>query len=198
MKIFLGSSSPRRYSILKDFFNRIDVLIPEVDESPFKDETPEKYCLRIAKDKSDYLLPALSDKKEFLLITSDTTVACKNKIFGKPLDFEEALKMLKIFNSNKHSVYSAISIVYKNNSSLLSFVDVEKTDVLFKDNSDEILTQYLNSIKFIDKAGGYAVQENGNVIIDFVDGSISNVVGFPLRLFFRMLSRKNLLNLFLD
>jgi septum formation protein len=194
MKIILGSSSPRRKDILSGMVQGFEIISPEIIETTHPGEDPVSYAERISAEKARAILKGLSGREDdFLLITCDTIVTIDGKIIGKPESLKDAFDKLKTLNGRTHLVISAITIARGISRSELKTCS-ETTSVTFKKLSDDSLKKYLDTIEYSDKAGAYAVQENGDAIIERIDGSISNVIGFPTRLFFNMLSDMKVLD----
>ena len=132
---------------------------------------------------------------DFFVITSDTIVYIEandendEKILGKPGSRDEAFSMLKLLSGREHLVITGICIILKNNIEIKRLYDYEKTSVKFKELSDKSIDFYLSCADYEDKAGSYAIQEYGEQIIDKVNGSVTNVIGFPLTLFFKMVNQ---------
>ena len=188
MNIILGSGSLRRKSILEDIFGSLQIIIPSADESKFKNEMPYSYVERITNSKMDSILKLIK-LGDFFAITSDTIVSIDGGILGKPLSRDEAFSMLKLLSGREHSVITGICIILKNKVEIKRLYDYEKTSVKFKELSDKSIDFYLSCADYKDKAGSYAIQEYGEQIIDQVDGSVTNVIGFPLTLFFKMINQ---------
>lgn len=193
MKIVLGSSSPRRREILGRIVDSFDTAVPEVDESVLPGEEPLPYALRVAWDKARAIRPPEAPgKAPRLLITCDTIVSIEGEIIGKPADESGAREILRRLAGRTHLVISALCLKYFEGESECAAIRAETTEVTFKKIDDEQIGDYLGRIHFLDKAGSYALQESGEMIIEHIEGSISNVIGFPLRLFFQMLSEMGL------
>ena len=113
--------------------------------------------------------------------------AIDGKILGKPESEDEAVSMLRMLSGKEHFVLTGLCIVLKNGNEYRRFYGCEKTSVKFKMLSDEIIKKYLDMVNYSDKAGSYAIQEHGDLFVESISGSMTNVIGFPLRLFFRMI-----------
>lgn len=187
MDLILGSGSPRRRIILEEIFGDVKVISPSVDESLLKDEPAHVYTERITNLKMDTVLSGLDFSGTGCIITSDTIVSIDDKILGKPASEDEALSMLRMLSNREHSVITGISLVLKNWNYQERFYGCEVTSVKFKMLSDDTIMDYLGMVNYSDKAGSYAIQEHGDMLVDSVTGSMTNVIGFPLRLFFRMI-----------
>lgn len=181
-KIVLASGSPRRIAMMRE--NGYDPVIMPADI----EENLPKYCsmtdtvsfLSLKKalwveEKIREENPSLYAEKP-LIIASDTIVY-KDGIMGKPVDFEDGMRMLKSLKGDVHYVVSGVAMVLAGGQRSKVFYDVSK--VFFKDYSDEELEAYLRTDEAYDKAGGYAIQGTFAKYIDHFEGSYSNIVGFP-------------------
>ena len=193
MDIILGSSSPRRKKILDSLFSNYTIIHPSADETILTGETPEQYAARISQLKADAIIASLGPvESEKLAITADTIVTIEGEILGKPADHEDAVTMLKKLNGKTHYVITSMTVAHLNKNVIKVVTQSEKTAVTFKKmNADEI-NHYLSLIDYTDKAGSYAFQEYRELIIEKISGSATNVIGFPLTLFFSILSKMGL------
>jgi septum formation protein len=194
MKIILGSSSPRRKIILQNLINKIEIYSPNIEEIALSKETPIQFSERISEEKAKSILKNISTLSDSLIISCDTIVTINKMIIGKPLDFQDAVNIIKILNGNTHEVISSITLMHIEGVKIRNITDSEVSRITFMKITDAEIIDYLKKINYSDKAGAYAVQEHGDSIIKSIEGSITNVIGFPVRLFFRMLSRLNLLD----
>jgi septum formation protein len=193
MKIILGSSSPRRKTILQNLIDEFEIINPDVKEAALDGETPIRFSERISKEKAGSILKNNSKNSGSLIISCDTIVTIDNRIIGKPINFQDAVNILKILSGKTHEVISSITLVYSNGSKSKNITDSEVSRITFKSIIDEEIIKYLKKIDYMDKAGAYAIQEYGSSLIESIDGSVTNVIGFPVRLFFRMLTKLNLI-----
>ncbi len=137
-----------------------------------------------------------------LLITSDTIVWADGKMLGKPHDDTEAFAMLRSLSGKTHQVYTAVTfaqkeaagISEKEKSQLVLVTEVDKTDVTFKELTDEEIRYYIDRYRPFDKAGAYGIQEwIGYIGCTAIRGSYFNVMGFPVHLVYRYLLSRGLL-----
>jgi septum formation protein len=195
MRIILGSSSPRRKDILSLITGSFDIIKPETDESVILGETAHAYCSRVARDKLRSLIPAVSSADEdILLIASDTTVSFEDHILGKPEDQIDAIRMISLLQGRTHQVLTSLALYARRDGAEIFSDGLESTDVRFKTLGGKEIELYLSRIHYMDKAGAYAAQEQGDLIIERIEGSVTNVIGFPLRLFFRLCSENGILD----
>ncbi|HBY08688.1 MAG TPA: hypothetical protein DEH22_13230 [Chloroflexi bacterium] len=174
MDVILASNSPRRRQLLGLTELEFQVLPADVDETPLADEPANAYVQRLAADKARTV--AASAGPDALVIAADTTVVDGNQILGKPVDNEDAERMLRQLRGRSHQVYTAIALLQ--NDQLL--VDCCSTDVPMRDYDDAEMRAYIESGDPLDKAGAYAIQHNGFSPVENLQGCYANVVGLPL------------------
>jgi|SRR3990172_11453297 septum formation protein len=195
MNIILASSSPRRKSILSGLFGTFRVLPPSIDERHLPGETPEAFTVRIAEEKCRAIQDSsVVRESPALIITADTIVTIGGLIIGKPADFKDAVRMISELSGRTHRVITGLSLstVEKNGAVSAPLTGSEVTEVSFKKLDRNGIIRYLNAIEYLDKAGSYAIQEHGSMILQGYRGSVTNIIGFPLRLFFSMLAEMRL------
>lgn len=181
MKIILGSQSPRRAEIL-GFFN-----IPFTQVSPVFDEEavpfhgdPASYVCAISRGKALSLADRFPSE---ILLTADTAVYRDGQIYNKPSGDAEALQMLSELSGHWHSVHSALTLRRGKVEVTLS----EESRVLFHHATEKQLKAYLKSVHSADKAGGYAIQGAGSVIVQRIEGCYYNVMGLPVNTLAKLL-----------
>ena len=180
-KIILASRSPRRKDILEKLNFSFVIDPPDIDESPFENESPIVYVLRISAAKAD--LVAQRHDQQCIVIAADTTVELNDEIFGQPRDLDEARFMIHKLSSKTHKVHTAISIRY--NQEVANSVDT--ASVTMREVSSELLEWYIGTGESIGKAGAYAVQGHGAALVKDVTGEIDTVIGLPVGLLLGML-----------
>jgi septum formation protein len=191
MNIILGSTSPRRKGIISGLFESFEVMPPVVAENHSPAESPIEFSMRISEEKCFSVLKSCDQTRlPFMIITADTLVAIDDVIIGKPVDFDDAVRIITLLNGRKHRVITGLSLLAIQNSTVgrRPLTRYEITEVQFKKLTETSILRYLRSIDYRDKAGAYAFQENGRMIIEGYEGSVTNIIGFPLRLFFSMVS----------
>ena len=179
--LVLGSQSPRRKELLSWLKIPFQILTADLDE--VSDETlPENIAMNLASQKAH----AVCKKNEFFknrfIISSDTIVVLNHKIYNKPKDKKEAREILSELSDHTHEVITGVSFLYvdpvtKKNREHLFF---DKTEVTFNEITDELMEAYLETGDSLDKAGAYGIQGPSLTFISRINGSYSNVVGFPL------------------
>lgn len=182
-KLILASASPRRKELLLLAGLKFDVLAPDVDESPIAKEKPQKMVSRLSETKAHAIAEQIKIGNEDLFILSaDTTVVSEDgKNLGKPRSRTEALKMLKKLQGRSHFVFTGYSIFKIRKGKLVKkLTRTIKTVVTFKKLTSKELSFYLDQGESMDKAGAYAAQGAGMMLVSKMNGSYTNVVGLPL------------------
>ena len=113
-----------------------------------------------------------------VVIGVDTEVFFNGQVLGKPVDFEDAIRMLMMLNGHSHEVFSGVCLVWDGGAQERTFI--ERTRVQFHRRNEAELKAYLRRIKPLDKAGAYAAQDDSGGMIAKVEGSFSNVMGLPM------------------
>jgi len=184
LKLILASGSPRRYELLKTLGLEFDVVVSRVDETCDPLLTPEEQVLETASRKGR----AVSEKyPDCLVISADTIVVTGKDVLGKPENEKDAYNMLSMLNGRTHKVYTGYGLSYLHYDA--AEYDVESTAVTFRQLTDEEIWAYINTGEPFDKAGSYAVQGQGSLLIEKIDGCYFNVVGFPLARFYILLDK---------
>jgi septum formation protein len=173
--VILASSSPRRAELLKEL--KIDFTIVPSDAAEVHNEqlTAIETCQINAYRKARVVAKKFPDA---LVLGADTLVYLETTLLGKPADFEEAYRMLKQLQGRSHQVVTGVCLLHLRGHRQMIFA--ESTEVRFRKLGAAQIRAYLKSINPLDKAGGYAIQENGGAIVENIIGSFSNVVGLPL------------------
>lgn len=198
MEIILGSGSPRRKQILESLGCRLKVVPPDVDESRHDDEPPESYILRVLQEKTAFILEHRKASGDSLIITADTIVTIDGVILGKPVSRDDAELMLSRLSARTHRVITGLCLTTVREGGSSSHTALEETIVTFRELDGAAIGRYLDITDYTDKAGSYAIQENGGMIVESVAGSMTNVIGFPLRLFYSMLVKEGLQHILLS
>lgn len=186
MRIILGSKSPRRAEILSFFSLPFEIHSPSFDEEahPFSGN-PLTYAAELSQGKA---LSLAASFKNCLILTADTVVYREGKTFAKPSTVEEHHQMLQELNGHWHSVFTAVT----GRCEERSFTRVEETKVLFHALSTDELTSYCQNVFALDKAGGYAIQGKGALIVKKIEGCYYNVMGLPINALLHVLKHFNI------
>lgn len=175
MKIILASKSPRRRELLRKITDDFEVVPGDFDEATIKEKDPVLFAVRAAEMKARQVAEA---RPEALVIGADTVVDCGGAILGKPVDGEDARRILGRLSGKKHRVITGVALFRKNDGRLLTGYEI--SGVAFRHLKPEDIEDYLARNDYLDKAGAYAVQEIGDRFVEELRGDYDNVVGFPV------------------
>jgi septum formation protein len=173
--LILASASPRRAELLHQLKLEFEI-VPSDAREVFDDHlSPLELCQLNAHRKARTVAKKIPDA---LVLGADTLVFLDRQIFGKPADKAQARAMLLQLQGRTHQVVTGVSLIHLRTYSERIFA--VSTDVLFRPLSAEEIDEYLAKINPLDKAGAYAIQEHGELIVSEISGSFSNVVGLPV------------------
>ncbi|NLI14599.1 Maf family protein [Pelotomaculum propionicicum] len=174
-EIILASSSPRRVELLKQIGLPFRVFCCEVDETPPPGLNPGQLVELLAERKAAGIAGKVD---RGIVLGADTVVVCQGQLLGKPLDAEDAARMLGKLQGGAHEVYTGVALVEAESGR--RSVTHEKTVVYFRPLGENEIRRYAATGEPLDKAGAYAVQGLAAVFIHRLEGCYTNVVGLPL------------------
>jgi len=180
-KIILASASPRRAEILRTAGWQFETLAVHIDETRHQDEEAVSYVKRLAREKAE---TAAGRSTGLTVVGADTTVVVEEQILEKPIDSDDAERMLRLLNGRWHKVLTGVAVVDRKNPTR---VDYQATEVKFAAMNDDDISWYVASEEPMDKAGAYAIQGLGARFIEGIRGDYFNVVGLPIRLVYELL-----------
>lgn len=174
--IILASSSPRRRELLSQAGIPFTMMPGEVDEEKAElSGTPEQITEQLAYLKA---MDVAGKLQKGLVLGADTIVVCDGEIFGKPADEEDAIRMLQSLSGREHLVITGIALADAESGKVA--IGHETTKVKFSSITSEDIKAYIKTGEPFGKAGAYAIQGRGALLVESIDGCYSNVVGLPL------------------
>jgi septum formation protein len=184
-EIILASASPRRSELLQLIEPCFVVIPSSFDESTVDKWPPDEHVIRSATGKASDVAAKTDDG---IIIGADTVVVVDDKILGKPIDNEDAGRMLRMLSGRSHYVYTGLCVISRKDGHTENILkDYVKTEVCFGKLSDDIIDMYVETGEPLDKAGAYGIQERGSVLIEGIVGDYFNVVGLPVYTLSRMM-----------
>jgi septum formation protein len=158
------------------------VIVPQLDERRHADEAPDAYVVRLARAKAEMVA---ASAPEALVLGADTTVVVGTMVLGKPESPADAVTMLTQLGGRTHKVFTGVAIA--RGARVEHALDV--TDVTFRPLDRPTIDAYVTTGEPMDKAGAYAVQGRGAVLIEGIRGDFYGVMGLPVRLVIELLAR---------
>jgi len=183
-KITLASRSPRRADILRSVGWPFEVIVADIDETRYDGEAPTDYVRRLSLAKATVVASKI---EEGLVLGADTTVAIDNHILEKPIDDEDARRMLRLLSGRWHEVLTAVALV-RHGHERDPVEAVETTKVRFAELSDDEIDWYVSTGEPLDKAGAYGIQEKAALFIEEIQGDYFNVMGLPVRSVYKLIT----------
>lgn len=185
LRLVLASVSPRRRDLLASLGWSFEQVAPQYQEEVLPGESPEQMVLRLALGKAKSVASAFEGR---WIIGSDTVVAVDGQVLGKPENDAQALDMLRRLQGRTHHVFSGLALLGPDfEAAALDF-----SAVTFYPASDEELRAYIATGEGRDKAGSYALQGRGALLVQSLMGHPSTVVGLPLTVLSQLLSQAGL------
>jgi len=185
-RIYLASRSPRRRDLLKQVGVPFELLLlredlrrgADVDETPLAEESPGVYVLRVASAKAAMAVRQIAYRglPQKPVLSADTTVVFDGQIVGKPVDAEDAARILRTLSGREHQVLTAVAVALREQIE----AQISVSSVLFRELSDAEIRSYVATGEPLDKAGAYAIQGRGGVLVTRMIGSYSGIMGLPL------------------
>ena len=183
-RLILASASPRRKELLASLGVAFDVIPADVTEHEAPDADPREMVRHNAALKADWVAARHPDAT---VIGADTTVFIDRTVLNKPRDRAEARAMLKMLSGRTHTVFTGLAVRRQRDG--LKLDQGVASEVTFRPLDDAAIDLYLSRVHTLDKAGGYAIQEQGDLIIAGFTGSLTNIVGLPLEEMKQLLTR---------
>jgi len=181
-KIVLGSGSPRRQELIEHLKLPYTVRVSDVEEIIPPNMNPSAVPVYLSELKSNHLALTMNDDE--LIITADTIVILDDQILGKPVDRNDAYRMIKLMSGRTHQVVTGITLRTKDRKISKS----DQSEVTFLEISDEEIYWYIDNFNPMDKAGAYGIQDwIGSCKISNISGSYYNIMGLPMHLLYGML-----------
>lgn len=170
----LASSSPRRKKLLSELLNDFDVIPSNAEELQPGSLSPKQLVKENALIKSKDIATLFP---EAWVLGADTLVALGDEVFGKPKDIEDAVASLLKLSGRQHSVFTGIALSCEKDNFYAS--SVVESKVIFKELDEKKIREYFSKVNPLDKAGSYAIQEHGNDVVEYYEGSLNNIIGLP-------------------
>jgi septum formation protein len=180
MKFVLASRSPRRREYLEGIGLDFEVIEPGIDRTPdpVEDLTVVeaiRFAVDMARQKGEAYAKTHPNQ---MVISADTVVFADGHIYGKPADLREARKALRRLYNRTHIVVTALALHYKGEC----YTGTDTTEVTFDSLTKEEEDIFIKKAGIKDKAGSYAIQGVGGILVRKIHGDFYNVVGIPLNL----------------
>ena len=190
-KLVLASGSPRRKMLLEQMIGLEFDIWPSNKEEVTTKEIPSDICMELSRIKAldtaasikmyNDTHPEVVTPGDILVIGADTIVAYGNEVLGKPMNEDDARRMLSMLSGKEHHVYTGVTLVFMASDGRVGeYSFYESTGVTFYDLSDAEIEKYIKTGEPLDKAGSYGIQGAFAANVKEIHGDYYNVVGLPL------------------
>jgi septum formation protein len=188
--LVLASASPRRQELLRCARISFKVQPADIPEEPLPGESAKDCAERLARTKAMIIAQRHPNDP---VLGADTVVVIDGQILGKPVDTEDAARMLRMLAGRTHQVITGVCLVKPVPGSPFPvasevLVSSESTLVTMLELTEQEIADYVETGEPMDKAGGYAIQGIASRWIPRIEGDYGNVVGLPVALVYRMLN----------
>ena len=192
MKIILASQSPRRIALMELAKIDFEVMSSNKEEKKIKDGINiDEQSKEVAYQKAlDVFNNTQGDRA---IIGADTIVVKDNKVFGKPTDRKEAIKMLKELQNDVHTIYTSLAILIEEKGQYKEYKELVKTNVTVHSMTEQEIVEYVDTEEPYDKAGAYAIQSCFAKYIDEIEGKYMSVIGLPIDKIYKILKENEIL-----
>jgi septum formation protein len=185
-RVHLASRSPRRRELLAQIGVGFDTIAfrdaqrgdPEVDETPLPNEAAAAYVERVARNKASLGWRIVNWRGLLLqpVLAADTTIELAGELIGKPLDVDDAQRILRRLSGQTHRVMTAVAVSFDERIEVVRSI----SEVRFRELDDDEITRYVASGEPMDKAGAYGIQGRAAMFVEHLAGSYTGVMGLPL------------------
>jgi septum formation protein len=187
-QVILASASPRRKELLSTLIGQdFEIIVSSYDEEDVDNLNPVDLVMHHSKEKAVDVAGKLD---EGIIISADTVVVCEGEILGKPDDDDDAERMLNNLSAKKIQAISGITILDVASGSEIT--EYEVTDLWMRQMSDSFIRKYINTGETKGKAGAFAIQGKGAILVERIEGDFFNVVGLPLYRLSKMLEKSGI------
>lgn len=179
-KIILASQSPRRRELLTQIGLDYQV-IPSTVEEVITETDPKLVVQELSRQKAeDVAGSVLRDREGILVIGADTVVSYQGQILGKPVDTDDAVRMLSMLQGNAHSVFTGVTLIRRGLKETWQVTFAEETRVHMYPMTEAEIRWYVGTGEPMDKAGAYGIQGLCARFVEKIEGDYNNVVGLPV------------------
>ncbi|KTD47759.1 Maf family protein [Legionella quateirensis] len=186
LKIILASASPRRLRILQEHGLNVNAMPANIAEIQQKGEDAKSYVTRLAKEKAETILSLVEVDNADLILAADTTVVFQDHILEKPIDHNDAYRMLSMLSGKSHEVYTGYALIFLPEQRWC--IDYVTTKITFHTLTEQQIQNYIDTGDPFDKAGAYGIQNVYDTFVKDIKGSYYNVMGLPIEEITRQIS----------
>ena len=178
MKIILASQSPRRRELLDLLKIKYEIMPSMVEETLEEGLSIIEQSKRLAYIKAKEIFNKTTGDR--IIIGSDSMVIKKGKIYGKPKDEQDAIRMIQELNNSSHQVITSLCVMIQDNGQFKEYLDYDIAKVYLNDMTQNEIEKCVKEGKALDKAGAYAIQSEFCIYVNKIEGNYTTIVGLPM------------------
>jgi len=178
MRIILASKSQRRKELMDLAEFNYEVLPSQAEEVWDKNLTIEENSINLGFIKAKAVFE--NTQGDRAVVGSDTIVVKDGNVYGKPSSREEAIKMLRDLQGNKHEVHTSLTVLIEDKGEVKEYKEGFVSYVYVKPMEESEIINYIDTYDVYDKAGAYAIQSKFAVYIDKIEGDYNTIIGLPI------------------
>ena len=194
MKIILASSSPRRKQLMDLGNFDYEILTGDIDETRNETLSIEEQSKDLAYRKAKFVYD--NTQGDRAIIAADTLVVRDSKVYGKPENKQEAVKILRDLQGKRHFIYTSIAVLIEQDGKEKEYNELHRTAVYVKPMNDLEIAQYIENDRPYDKAGAYSIQGPFSIFIDRIEGNYTSAFGLPIQRIYEILKENDIVGTF--
>ncbi|MBV9574456.1 MAG: septum formation protein Maf [Acidobacteriales bacterium] len=189
--LVLASASERRRDLLTAAGIPFEIQVSNLHEPPPQGEAAEEYAKQLAREKARTVR---AERSKDWILGADTVVLVDGQILGKPADYEDAVRILRLLSGRTHYVTTGICLLGPTGEcACVEDIRSATTSVTMMDLTEDEIRAYVATGESMDKAGAFAIQGMASRWVTYIEGDYFNVVGLPVSLVYRMLREHGVL-----
>lgn len=190
MKVILASSSPRRKALMDLGRFEYEILVSDFEEMRNATLSIEEQSKDLAYQKAKIIYD--NTQGDRTIIAADTLVVQGDNVFGKPVDRDDAIRMLRELQGKKHYIYTSIAVLIENKGKEKEYKELHKTAVYVRPMNDLEIAEYIATEMPYDKAGSYGIQDSFSIFIDRIEGNYTSALGLPIQRIYEILKENGI------
>ena len=190
MKIILASKSPRRRELMNLGRFEYEILVSDFEEMRNATLSIEEQSKDLAYQKAKIIYD--NTQGDRTIIAADTLVVQGDNVFGKPVDRDDAIRMLRELQGKKHYIYTSIAVLIENKGKEKEYKELHKTAVYVRPMNDLEIAEYIATEMPYDKAGSYGIQDSFSIFIDRIEGNYTSALGLPIQRIYEILKENGI------
>lgn len=194
MKVILASQSPRRKQLMDQLNIPYEIIVSGIDETLKEGLTLEEQSKELAYRKGKAVYDRTKDRKDRIIISSDTMCLKDGILYGKPKTEQQAIQNFREFSGKQQQVINSLCILVEKNGKLEKYDDYNVSTITFAKMDEQDIQICLRNENVYDKAGGFHILGFSGIYLDKIEGNITGVLGLPMNIVYQVLKKYQVFN----